>query len=70
MADLDNVIKATDICRGNGHCEDCHYYQGHAGYTIMDCRKYMLNDVYTVLQEQQEEIKRLRTQLDEAMLWR
>ena len=49
----EKVIKSVDICRGNGHCEDCQYYQGHAGYTIMDCRKYLLNDALALLKEQE-----------------
>ena len=52
--DREKVIKSVDICRGNGHCEDCQYYQGHAGYTIMDCRKYLLNDALALLKEQQK----------------
>lgn len=53
LIDREKVIESVDICRGKGHCEDCRYYQGHAGYTIMDCRKYLLNDVLAMLKDQE-----------------
>lgn len=55
--DMDRVIKSVDICRGKGNCEDCQYHQCHEGYTTMDCRKYLLNDVLALLKEQQKEIE-------------
>ena len=57
MTDREKVIKAVDICRGNGHCGDCQYYQGHAGYTIMDCRKYLLNDALELLKTQPQIVR-------------
>ena len=54
MDDREKVIQSVDICRGNGHCEDCHYCLSHAGYTTMDCRKLLLTDALALLKEQEK----------------
>ena len=51
MIDREKVIKSVDICLGHGHCEDCSYCLSRAGYTTMDCRKFLLMDVLDLLKK-------------------
>lgn len=69
MLDSEKVIKGLE-CEKNHSCKqadgnDCPYYNVGVG-----CACVCYSDALFVIKEQREEIQRLRTQLDEAMLWR
>ena len=49
--DMENIIKAIDICLGHGKCNDCSYHSG-ANYSDQNCRGRMLQDVLVLLKEQ------------------
>ena len=69
MADLEKVKKGLGCCHKFGLHEDCPYDKKDP-YDEQDttCMMDLMSDAFELVQEQQEEIKRLRTQLDEAML--
>ena len=67
MAEVDTVKNALSRCIGTGNCGNCKYY---TNYNSPECVINLMRDSFSVINDQQEEIKRLRTQLDEAMLWR
>lgn len=46
-----------------------YFVHGSDELRYLNCIK-IINDAADVIHSQEEEIKRLRTQLDEAMLWR
>ncbi len=63
MADRKKVIKGLEICRwhlemGSGFCDKCPYF-GEQG-----CRFNMANDVYKLIQAQNEIITELRKKND------
>ena len=55
---VDDIVKALDICLGNGHCVDCYYRT--RGASTGNCRDRLLYDAKSMLIEQQEQIERLR----------
>jgi len=65
MAGFEKVKDALSRCTATGNCGNCPYYSNST-----ECVMKLMKDSLAVLIDQQEEIKRLRTQLDEAMLWR
>ena len=64
MADREKVIKALEHCKDNQHvndCDECNY----GGKTGMFCVR-MIDDVLSLLKEQETEIRQLRLALDIA----
>ena len=47
MINVDNVIKAINICLGHGECKDCAYHS--TGYSDQNCRGRMLRDILSLL---------------------
>ena len=64
--DREKVIKALENC-AEGEDRDCNLCE-YAG--AFACQLEIIQDALALLNEQQDEIKQLRRQLDEAMLWR
>ena len=64
MADAEKIRERLKICVEDGTCIDCDYIRHTA------CKHFLLKDAIKLIDDQAEDIKRLRTQLDEAMLWR
>lgn len=64
MADADKILEKLKFCIESGVCICCEYKDFTA------CKHFLLRDAIKVIEDQQEEIKRLKAQLDEAMLWR
>ena len=70
MADYEEILKGLNCIKGNlGLCVDCAYSDenGHGWY---HCKAFCAKDAIELLKDQRETIEKLRTQLDEAMLWR
>ena len=65
MAESEKVKDALSRCVATGDCGNCLYYSHST-----ECVMKLMKDSLSVMIDQQEEIKKLRTQLDEAMLWR
>ena len=55
MSDVNEIIKAINICFGRGECSDCAYHMS-GDYTAFDCRKRMLEDILETINELQERI--------------
>lgn len=64
LADAEKILGKLKVCIESGLCFYCEYKDNTA------CRHFLLRDAIKVIEDQQEEIKRLKAQLDEAMLWR
>ena len=53
MIDREKIINALNICLGHGKCKDCGYTNIGKGYSTMDCRKSMMQDILELLKEQE-----------------
>ena len=49
MADIEKVIKAIEICIGDGHCSRCGYHLSDYHAMAHDCRDQMMSDVLELL---------------------
>ena len=64
MLEAEKIRNRLKSCLEDFQCEDCEYNIHTA------CRHFVMMDALKLIDAQQEEIKRLKAQLDEAMLWR
>ena len=71
MADAEKIKESLKNCYDEHLCHKCLYQVvKHNLDGVASCTSFLARDALKLIDEQQEEIKRLRTQLDEAMLWR
>ena len=53
MPDREKVIKAMEICVGNGHCSKCGYHLSDYYATAPICQNQMMADALALLKEQE-----------------
>ena len=69
MDNRGKVIKGLETCKTmHGNCHDCPYDDDSMNFA--GCSSKLCGDALKLLKEQEDKIKQLRRQLDEAMLWR